>query len=326
MGRTRKGGMYYTPTNFQTRKIEEKSAVAKSLLEEKERTRKLLEQIQLKAIERVRELRKKIVCNSNEDFLENLKKYVNCLIALKDQIGYNGTDLREVSILPNYILRFDINSTLKIIKKIEGAKMGWIYSLDKVKKNIKKKYLKKFCSNADVETFVYDVVYNMSNQEISEVVCYDKITTLYHYMSEQFVIKEPNESDLSQLETGLETGSERRSDLSQYARESDSSSLARKQVLSRNSVASSQRETLRTNPAPTHYFNNEDNSNSLNSIGRSSQFSDISDLTNSSGDTPQFKRVPLKRGDNNSYTNELLYDVSIGGKKYTRRKYKKKVR
>ena len=396
MGRTRKGGMYYTPTNFQTRKIEKRSSnpkfhfeTIKRDLEEKERLKELkkkrdleekerLEELknkkrelaeteknirelvkkvrleELKEIERVRELvkkerleaiecvhklRKKIVCDSTKDFLEGLNEYNSYLIAFKDAVGFNGTLPAVESTLPNYILYLDINSTLEIINKIKTAKMGWIYSLDKVTKNIKKKYLKKFCSNADIETFVYNVVYGMSNMTlpISDFVCYEEIKRIYgtilkiHDKTENKIngmisatkseingntdsTSSERNSVSSQKETGAFDPEHFDSSERELSQHSNKSSLTDSSSSERNSVASSQKETGVSDPE--HF----------DSSKRESLNSNISDLTNSSGDTPQFKRVPLKRGDNISYTNELLYDVSIGGKKHTRRKYKKKVR
>jgi len=230
--------MYYTPTSFQTRKIEERLSNTK---------------IRLEAIESVRKVRNIFVCDSKGDFLENLQKYVTTLSALiGDEIN-----------LTTHIIASDVISTKKLIEKVEekinNAKKGWIVSLEKVKENIIKKYLKKFCSNADIETFIYDVVYRTPRKDSPAKVRYEEIKRIYTQIHDLMLsIYDENGDEIrGSLAWGIGkiTESKNQSEI-----EPD---------LSRNSVASSQRP-------PTELFDHskslDPSKESLNSIGISNSF------------------------------------------------------
>jgi len=335
MGYTRKGGMY-TPTQSQFRQINIRSSNPEKRQD---------------AIESIRNLRNKIVCDSEKALIESLDEYKT-----KIESYFNNT---QNGAAVNYIVDYDLLLTAQFKKKIldnlSKTKKGWWKTTEQKKDKINNEYKKKFCSNFEIAPLVDVLVYNHTTER--HPTTYIKIKELYDYINtdnltsgditaiNSIIYNEKINKNESNSESHITRNSEptsnssRNSILSQRPTEVfNHSKLPWDSILSQRPTEVFNHSKLpwdsTLSQRPTEVFNHsklpwdstlsqrESNistrPSSSNSGERDSNISTISSLTNSSGDAPQTEYITTP------YARDFFKEVPLYGGKRTRRKYKKK--
>lgn len=299
MGYTRKGGMY-TPTQSQFRQINIRS----SKPEERQG-----------AIESIRKLRNKIVCNSE-------KSLENSLIEYETLINSYIIESRNGAAV-NYIMNNDLLLTKQFQKKnkdkLSKTKKRWWNneSTETKRDKINNEYKKKFCSNFEIVPLVDVLVYNYTDER--HPTTYNKIKEVYDIIinNDSFTSGEISTNNFYLYDEKInKNGNNLDSSITRNSEPTYSNSLHDSTLLQTSGPlrdsALSQRKT--------EVFNHSKSPRNSTISQRDSNISTISSLTSSSSDAPQtkYKKTPFARN------GDFFQEVSLDGGKRTRRKYKKK--